>query len=47
MQFRLVSIWGPVPAVIAVAALLILASYSITRARHDHIASELQRRKAI
>ena len=45
MQFRLVWIWGPVPAVIAVAALLILASYSITRARHDRIASELQRRK--
>ena len=45
MQFRLVSIWGPVPAVIAVAALVILASYSITRARHDQIAAALVRRK--
>ncbi len=45
MQFRLVSIWGPVPAVIAVAALLILAAYGITRARHEQIASELLRRK--
>ena len=45
MQFRLVSIWGPVPAVIAIAALIILASYSITRARHDQISDELARRK--
>jgi len=45
MQFRLVSIWGPVPAVIAVVALLILAAYGITRARHEQIASELLRRK--
>ena len=46
MQLRLVSIWGPVPAVIAVAALLILASYGITRARHDRISGGLARRKA-
>ena len=46
MQFRLVSIWGPVPAIIAIAALLILASYSITRARHDQISAELARQKA-
>lgn len=46
MQFRLVSIWGPVPAVIAVAALVILASYRITRARHDQISAELARRKS-
>ena len=45
MQDRLVSIWGPVPAIIAVAALLILAAYGITRARHEQIASELLRRK--
>jgi GPH family glycoside/pentoside/hexuronide:cation symporter len=44
MQSRLVSIWGPVPAVIAVTALLILSAYSITRARHDEISSELARR---
>jgi len=44
MQSRLVSIWGPVPALIAVTALLILSAYSITRARHDQISSELARR---
>lgn len=43
MQFRLVSIWGPVPAVIAIVSLLILASYEITRARHDSIAAALGR----
>ena len=45
MQSRLVSIWGPVPAVIAVAALLILAAYRITRARHDELTGELARRR--
>lgn len=45
MQFRLVSIWGPVPAVIAIVALMILASYNITRARHDQISGELARRQ--
>ncbi|MFM5916517.1 MAG: MFS transporter [Novosphingobium sp.] len=44
MQSRLVSIWGPVPAVIAVTALLILSAYGITRARHDAIFRELARR---
>jgi GPH family glycoside/pentoside/hexuronide:cation symporter len=43
MQFRLVAIWGPVPAVIALVALLILASYGITRARHAEIAKALGR----
>lgn len=43
MQFRLVMIWGPVPAVIAILSLLILASYSITRTRHDEIARALGR----
>lgn len=43
MQFRLVTIWGPVPAVIASVALIILASYGITRARHAQIAKALGR----
>ncbi len=43
MQFRLVAIWGPVPAIIALVSLVILASYGITRARHDAIAAALGR----
>lgn len=43
MQFRLVMIWGPVPAVIAILSLLILASYGISRARHEQIAMALGR----
>ena len=43
MQSRLVMIWGPVPAVIALVSLLILASYGITRARHAQIANSLGR----
>ncbi|WP_272886776.1 MFS transporter [Phenylobacterium aquaticum] len=43
MQVRLVLIWGPVAAVIAVVSLVIFASYSITRARHAEIALALGR----
>lgn len=43
MQFRLVMIWGPVPAIIAIVALVILASYAITRARHEQIMTALGR----
>jgi glycoside/pentoside/hexuronide:cation symporter, GPH family len=43
MQFRLVAIWGPVPAVIAIVSLVILASYGITRARHEVITTALGR----
>ena len=43
MQLRLVTIWGPVPAVIAVVALIILGSYAITRARHEQIMAALGR----
>jgi GPH family glycoside/pentoside/hexuronide:cation symporter len=42
-QSLLVLIWGPVPAVIATISLIILASYGITRARHDQIAKALGR----
>ncbi len=41
MQFRLVTIWGPVPAVIALVSLVILTAYGITRVRHAQIAKEL------
>ncbi len=43
IQSRLVMIWGPVPAVIAIISLIILASYGITRARHAQIAQALGR----
>jgi GPH family glycoside/pentoside/hexuronide:cation symporter len=43
VQFRLVMVWGPVPAVIAIVALLIFVSYNITRARHAEIAAGLGR----
>ena len=43
VQFRLVLIWGPLPAVVAVASMLIFLSYGITRARHAEIARALGR----
>ncbi len=43
VQSHLVMIWGPVAAVIAVISLMILAGYSINRARHDEIALALGR----
>ena len=46
MQSRLVMIWGPVAAVVAVASMLILAAYGIDRARHNEIATALGRRRA-
>jgi len=39
-------IWGPIAAVIAVAALMIFAAYNITRARHAEIAAALGRSPA-
>jgi Na+/melibiose symporter-like transporter len=36
-------VWGPVPAGIAIVALLIFVSYNITRARHAEIAAGLGR----
>jgi GPH family glycoside/pentoside/hexuronide:cation symporter len=45
MQARLVMIWGPVAAVIAVVALVIFVSYNISRVRHDQIAAALGRGK--
>ena len=46
MQFRLVMIWGPVPAAIAIISLIILASYGISRARHNQILKALGRGSA-
>ena len=41
MQFRLVLIWGPVPAVFALVSLMILTGYGISRARQAEIARAL------
>ena len=43
LQIRLVLIWGPVAAIIAILALVIFSSYAITRARHADIARALGR----
>jgi len=44
MQDRLVMIWGPVPAIIAIVSLMILAAYGISRERHLQIVTALGRR---
>lgn len=43
VQVRLVLVWGPIPAIIAVISMVIFASYGITRARHAAIAASLRR----
>ncbi len=45
VKVRLVLVWGPLPAVVAVISMLIFASYSITRARHADIATALRRKR--
>ena len=45
VQFRLVMIWGPVAAVIAIASLVIFSFYNITRKRHAEIAAALAERR--
>lgn len=46
MQSRLVWIWGPVPAVLALVSLVMLASYTISRVRHAEIAAALAAKRA-
>ena len=45
VQFRLVLVWGPVAAVIAVISMLIFSSYAITRTRHAEIATALRAKR--
>jgi GPH family glycoside/pentoside/hexuronide:cation symporter len=45
VKVRLVLVWGPLPAVIAVISMIIFASYSITRVRHASIAAALRVRR--
>ena len=47
MQIRLVLIWGPLPALVAIASMFILAAYRIDRARHNQIAMALGRDSAL
>lgn len=42
VQLRLVMVWGPIPALVAVASMVIFASYRITRARHAVIAAAIR-----
>jgi len=42
VQVRLVTVWGPIPAVIAVIAMAVFASYGITRSRHAEIVAALR-----
>ena len=46
VQFRLVMIWGPVAAVIAIASMVIFSFYNISRKRHAEIAAALVERRA-
>ena len=45
VQFRLVLVWGPLPAIVAVISMLIFTSYGITRARHTEIAAALREKR--
>jgi GPH family glycoside/pentoside/hexuronide:cation symporter len=47
IQSRLVTIWGPVPAVFALLSLVILSAYAIGRRRHAEISAELAKRRAL
>jgi GPH family glycoside/pentoside/hexuronide:cation symporter len=47
VQVRLVVVWGPLPAVVAVISMLIFVSYGITRARHGEIEAALRRRRGL
>ena len=45
VQFRLVLVWGPLPAIVAVISMLIFTAYGITRARHAEIAAALRQKR--
>lgn len=42
LQHRLVLIWGPGPAILALVSLLMFATYALTRARHAEIVRKLR-----
>jgi len=46
VQVRLVLVWGPAAAVVAVISMLIFSAYDITRERHDRIAAALKQSRA-
>ena len=46
VQFRLVLIWGPAAAVIAIVSMVIFTGYGITRRRHEDIVAALSARAA-
>ena len=42
VQFKLVLVWGPIAAVIAVISMIVFSGYNITRRRHEEIAKALR-----
>jgi len=46
VQVRLVIVWGPLAAVVAVISMMVFASYGITRRRHAEIALALRLKRA-
>ena len=47
VQVRLVLIWGPFPAIVAVISMAMFLAYRITRARHAEIAAALRLKRAL
>jgi GPH family glycoside/pentoside/hexuronide:cation symporter len=47
VQVKLVVVWGPLAAVVAVISMMIFASYGITRARHAEIAASLRLKRTM
>ena len=47
VKVRLVLVWGPIPAVVAVVSMMIFWSYGITRARHADIATALRLKRSV
>lgn len=45
VQYKLVMVWGPLPAIVCVISMLIFTSYGITRARHAEIAAALRAKR--
>jgi GPH family glycoside/pentoside/hexuronide:cation symporter len=46
VKVGLVLVWGPLPAIVAVVAMMMLWSYGISRARHAEIAAALRLKRA-
>lgn len=47
VQVGLMIVWGPTAGVIGIVAMVMFASYAITRRRHDEISEALRRKRAL